>query len=161
VLTSSKNRWRGVGVGRAVAMKQRQWVKLIAAAFGAWRSYNGGGDRCMDEWSGCPPYIGPGQWETSSLVGTETAVSGASMEVGYGERKRERQRRFMERKGGSCGLALLGVGEQCKSRVGALHGGSGRKPDGFDFLRRMMTSAMALMGHGARWASVRPSCKWC
>jgi hypothetical protein len=27
--------------------------------------------------------------------------------------------------------------------------------DGFGFLRRMMTSAMGLMGHGACWASMR------
>jgi hypothetical protein len=43
-------------------MKQRQQVKLNAAAFEAWRSYNGGGDGCMDEWLGSrPPYIGSGQ----------------------------------------------------------------------------------------------------
>jgi hypothetical protein len=101
-------------------------VKHNAAAFGAWRSYNAGGDGCMDEWSGsCPPYIGPGQWEMSSLVGTETVVSGASMEVGYGQRKRGWQRRLMEGKGGIGGSALPGIGERRESRVGASHGGGG------------------------------------
>jgi hypothetical protein len=114
--------------GWAAAMKQRQRVKLNAAAFGAWRTYNGGGDGSMDEWSGSRPhYIGPERWETSSLVGSETAVSGASMEVGYGERKRERQRRFMEGKRGIGGSALPGVGEQRESRVRASRGGGGRR----------------------------------
>jgi hypothetical protein len=36
-------------------------------------------------------------------------------------------------------------------RVGASHGGDG----GFSFLRKMVTTAMGLMGRGACWASAR------
>jgi hypothetical protein len=54
-------------------------------------------------------------------------ASGASIEVGYRERKRERQHRFMEGKGGIVGSALPSAGEWSESRVGASRSGDGRR----------------------------------